>query len=169
MFGGFLRYHVEKVQCVLAPQTTSVAVCRNAFDVCNACYPKKLELVKNRKDELFNDLVDFLQANKLVGKEESSLNFVSNCLWTIDGHQDTMTAQFCPDPSTFESFCGYNLPKKSKHAKRKLNNLCSKSLHAISSSCLTYYREIIGRVSHGQNTSVKFSHLLVAYCSMQNI
>lgn len=144
MFGGFLRYHVVKVQCVLAPQTTSVAVCRNAFDVlmasparCNACYPKKLELVKNRKDELFNDLVDFLQANKLVGKEESSLNFVSvlcNCLWTIDGHQDTMTAQFCPVPSTFESFCGYNLPEKSKHAKRKLNNLCSQSLHAISSS-----------------------------------
>ena len=144
MFGGFLRYHVQKVQCVLAPQTTSVAVCRNAFDVlmasparCNACYPKKLELVNNRKDELFNDLVDFLQANKLVGKEESSLNFVSdlcNCLWTIDGHQDTMTARFCPVPSTFESFCGYNLPEKSKHAKRKLNNLCSQSLHAISSS-----------------------------------
>ena len=68
---------------------------------CNACYPIKLELVKNRKDELFNDLVDFLQANKLVGKEESSLNFVSvlcNCLWTIDGHQDTMTARFCPVP-----------------------------------------------------------------------
>ena len=88
---------------LLAPQTTSVAVCRNVLMAsparCNACYPKKLELVKNRKDELFNDLVDFLHANKLVGKEESSLNFVSvlcNCLWTIDGHQDTMTARFCP-------------------------------------------------------------------------
>ena len=116
--------------------------------------------------------VDFLQAKKLVGKEESSLNFVSvlcNCLWTIDGHQDTMTARFCPVPSTFESFCGYNLPEKSKHAKRKLNNLCSQYFMQFHLSCLTYYREIIGRVSHGQNTSVKFSHLLVAYCSMQNI
>ena len=94
----------------------------------NACYSKKLELVKNRKYELF------LQANKLVGKEESSLNFVSvlrNCLWTIDGHQDTITARFCPVPSTFESFYGYNLPEKSKHAKRKLYNLCSQSLSRL--------------------------------------
>eukprot|EP00731_Ephydatia_muelleri_P035700 Em0149g6a len=48
MFGGFLRYHVEK-----------------------------LELVKNRKDELFNDLVDFLQANNLVAAntaEEAELD-----------------------------------------------------------------------------------------------
>ena len=178
MFDGFLRYHVEKVQCVLAPQTTSVAVCRNAFDVlmasparCNACYPKKLELVKNRKDELFNDLVDFLQANKLVGKEESSLNFVSvlcNCLWTIDSHQDTMTARFCPVPSTFESFCGYNLPEKSKHAKRKLNNLCSQSLHAISSSLFDILQ---GNYWKSEPWSKYFSELqlLVAYCSMQNI
>ena len=49
MFGGYLRYHVQKVQCVLEPQTTSVAICRNVFDV-----------LMPAQDELFNDLVDFL-------------------------------------------------------------------------------------------------------------
>ena len=51
-----------------------------------------------------------------IGRKVDSwgLNFISilcNCLWTIEGHQDTMTAHFCPFPSMFESLCVYNLPE----------------------------------------------------------
>ncbi len=108
-FGGFLRYHVS---CCPEPQEPQRS-CIDAFQLMmsssrqqSARLLKKKEPPRNRKDELFNSIVNLLEEHKLsyspAEAESCGQNLVrvlTDCLWHIDGHHDTLKDQSCPVPS----------------------------------------------------------------------
>ncbi len=103
--------------------------------------PRKREPVRNRKDKLFNDVIDFLVEHKLSyspAEAESCrkklVNVLTDCLWHVDGSHDTLKAQSCPIPTIISRFGGYNTPEHSKHRKRNTSNLSSDTLKALSRS-----------------------------------
>ena len=102
---------------------------------------KKKESPRNQKDKLFNDLIHLLEAKQLfyspTEAESSGHNLVkvfTDLLWHIDGHHTTLRDQSCAIPLVFANFSGYNLPEHSKYGKRKMANLSSDSLKALSHS-----------------------------------
>ena len=140
-FGGFLRYHVSSCGTPQEPQRSRV----DAFQLMMSSVrqqsvrlPRKKEPPRNQKDKLFNAVVDLLEEQKLsyspAEAESSGQNFVkmlTDCLWHIDGHHDTLKKQSCPVPPIFGPFTGYNMPKRSKHRKRIASNLSSDILKTV--------------------------------------
>ena len=103
--------------------------------------PRKKEPPRNQKDKRFNDLIDLLEAKQLFyspAEAESSghslVKVLTDLLWHIDGHHATFSDQSCVIPSIFANFSGYNVPERSKHRKRKMGNLSSDPLKALSHS-----------------------------------
>ena len=86
----------------------------------------------NKKLKLKNDIIDWLQTNKL-GWEPSYaqqlgvafINTLANTLWMIDGNHQTLADRSCQIPTIFDHFQGYNRPelrkKKCKIDHTKLN------------------------------------------------
>ena len=88
---------------------------------------------------LFNAVIDLLEEQKLSyssAKAESSgqnlVKMLTDCLWYIDGHHDSLKKQSCPVPPIFGPFTGYNVPERSKHRKRTTTNLSSDILKVVS-------------------------------------
>ena len=143
-FGGFLRYHVSSSATPQEPQHLRV----DAFQLMMSSsrqqslkLPRKKEPPRNQKDKLFNGIVDLLDEQKLsyspAEAESSGQNLVrvlTDCLWHIDGHHETLEKQSCPVPPIFGPFTGYNLPERSKHRKRTIANLSSDTLKSLSRS-----------------------------------
>lgn len=134
MFGHFIKFRVSK-QMVSTGEQTSDPV-KNPFEVMMAsqlqlCRPKLPENIteKNRKDNLYNDLICLLHGKDLKrsdGEVSSGKTFLStptSVLWYIDGHEETLSSCGCLIPDLFRSFQGYSLPEMSKHRKRTHTNL----------------------------------------------
>ena len=107
--------------------STTQTTMRNAFDVLMqrqaACsqsdkLPRKIDS-RNKKDELFNDLVDLFEANgrtwvdggNMLGK--SFLLKLRDVLWYIDGHHAAFENCSFPILEIFKQFSGYNTPELS--------------------------------------------------------
>ena len=79
---------------------------------------------RNKKDELYNDLLTLLEKKGLYflssDGESAGHNLVrvlTDLLWLIDGHHGTLKDWSCPVPLVFSSFTGYNAPERSKLRK----------------------------------------------------
>lgn len=84
----------------------------------------------NRKIQLKNDILKWLETNELgwsTGACEQQgnkfINTLTETLWSLDGHAETLKSRGCGIPGMFEGFTGYNVPDKSKHRKRSHTNL----------------------------------------------
>lgn len=59
---------------------------------------------------------------------------MTNALWYIDGHHESLVSRGCKIPKLFKPFEGYNVPELSKHRKRQSTNINSDTLSAHVSS-----------------------------------
>ena len=139
-FGAFLWYNVNEIPVAL-PQP------RNAFEVLMSSQRQLARTLpqrkhpRNKKDELYNDLLTLLEEKGLYflssDGESAGHNLVrvlTDLLWLIDGHHGTLKDQSCPVPLVFSSFTGYNAPERSKHRKRTIGNLSAEPLKALNQS-----------------------------------
>ena len=112
---------------------------KNAFDLLmsarkNDSVPQKIDKPKDKKDELYNFILDYIVENCRVTQSIRNLTatFIEklrDVLWYIDGHSSTMEIRSENRiPSFFEQFAGFNRPEKSKHRKRTIENLSSEKL-----------------------------------------
>ena len=92
---------------------------------------------KNRKDDLYNALIDLLEEkNLMLARSESGKRLVKalcNVLWYIDGQHETLSARSCHVPKIFLPFQSYNKPELLKHRKREHTNLSETELQSLSS------------------------------------
>ena len=86
------------------------------------CLPQKLVITTpNKKLELKNDLIDFLEENKLGWTASSAqecgrlfVNTLADVLWYIDGNNNTLADQGHDVPALFKAFKGYYKQKRGK-------------------------------------------------------
>ena len=84
----------------------------------------------NRKIQLKNDILKWLERNELGWSTDACeqqgnkfINTLTETLWNLDGHAETLKSRGRGIPGMFEGFTGYNVPDKSKHRKRSHTNL----------------------------------------------
>ena len=147
-FGNFLRFYVQQTRHDL-PSTSNVPPRRNAFELmmcaqaekASVVLPKKV-LVRNKKDELFNDVLQLIEKEGLVWKASevdnrtasSAICTLRDALWYIDRHHQTLAHRSCHVPHVFTGFVEYNIPERSKHKKRSSSSLCADTLKSHSQS-----------------------------------
>ncbi|WAQ96968.1 hypothetical protein MAR_029658 [Mya arenaria] len=148
---GFYPVKSLKLQCVTAtPDETSstkgvpIATTLNAFNILLAgtkVHPVK-KTCHNRKDELYNDVVEMcvsrdLKLHKSAVKDEGSyiIQVLTNALWYITNQHQTINdtslrfKDVVPVPEPFEKFQGYN---EFKRKKLKAQPLTQDGLHSHS-------------------------------------
>ena len=88
------------------------------------------ELKPNHKIQLKNDILKWLEKNELGWSPDACeqqgnifIKTLTETLWNLDGHAETLKNRGCGIPDMFEGFTGYNKPGKSKHRKRPHTNL----------------------------------------------
>ena len=64
---------------------------------------------------------------------KSLVSALTDALWIIDGHHQTLSSQGHRVPITFGQFVGYNKPEVSKNRKRHVGNLSGSILRSLSS------------------------------------
>lgn len=119
---------------------------RNAFEVLISG-ARKLSLpepyaadgdIVNNKRVLYNRVLQMLQKAGLgftptnFDQGKTLIQTITNCIWTIDPHIDTLRERSFYVPFLFEHLIGYNIPENHKHKKLQLEN--SSVLHLA--SCL---------------------------------
>ena len=79
----------------------------------------------NNKTKIKNDIMEFLQKNKVgwsaLNANSMGVQFVntlSACMWVLDGHHETLAERSCTIPSELKFLSGYNKPESHKHRKR---------------------------------------------------
>ena len=139
-FGNFIRFYVKLLrnadnqQSTTRPNTFEIML-QAQRDAVLLVLPEKVA-VRNKRDELFNDLVELIEKEGLVWKSSevqcgiaaNVLNAIRDALWYLDGHHHTLADQACRVPAIFSSFEGYNKPEKSKHEKRSAAFLSADTL-----------------------------------------
>ena len=90
---------------------------------------------------MHNAIINFLKSKNLLFPASTAHStgkaFIKNltdCLWYIDGHHETLKKQSCPVPEVFHQFFGFNTPELSKHRKRQIENLNFSVLKALTMS-----------------------------------
>ena len=133
-FGRFLRYSVEIESHDNSAQTVS-ELPSNMSLIVNTVHPMNQ---RNNKDKLYNDVLSFLVSAQLMVQHSEVLSikkFISllrDIFWHIDGHHHVFNERSQPIPSVFNAFVGYNCPEKSKHRRRRTQNLSSDCLQNFS-------------------------------------
>ena len=99
--------------------------------------------MKNAKFRLRNSIIDWLERIKLGWSpdvaDSHGRNFVlllTDVLWNLDGHHDTLKSRACAIPPIFSEFVGYNSPEKYKRKKRSPGTLSSSILQVHSNALL---------------------------------
>lgn len=94
--------------------------------------------IVNNKRVLYNRVLQMLQKAGLgftptnFDQGKTLIQTITNCIWTIDPHIDTLRERSVYVPFLFEHLIGYNIPENHKHKKLQLEN--SSVLHLA--SCL---------------------------------
>ena len=85
---------------------------------------------------LKNKFREFLVKNSVGWSEDalkkygsSLINVVSDTLWYIDGHHETLKRQGCSIPVEFSHFQNFNTPESHGHKRKASGNLSSTNLH----------------------------------------
>lgn len=138
-FGNFLRFYVQQTrhEPPLRRNAFELMMCAQA-ERASVVLPQKV-LVRNKKDELFNDILQLIEKEGLVwkasevdnGTSSNAISTLRDALWYIDGHHQTLSDRSCQVPSVFAGFTQYN-PDRSKHKKRSTSSLCANTLKSHS-------------------------------------
>ena len=145
VFGNFLRFYIEKNRRVLLA-TSHDSPRQNAFELMMCAQTEKAfvllkkVLACNKKDKLFNDILQLIEKEGLVwwasevDNETASTAVckLRDALWYIDGHHHTLADRSCHVSQVFEGYVEYNIPERSKHRKRLSLSLCAATLKSHS-------------------------------------
>ena len=100
--------------------------------------PSEQAILRSQKVALMGDVIKWLE-RKNVGWSSDRVTLgtkfvsaVTDILWYIDGHHDTLQYRACSVPVEFREFQGYNKPEVAKHRRRSLENMCSGMLNNYS-------------------------------------
>ena len=80
--------------------------------------------MKNKKNQLFNDILHFLDSFAVTVEESNKdelkrlVVLLQNTFRHINGHHHVFEQRALAVPSIFSTFRGYNVPERSKHRKR---------------------------------------------------
>ena len=93
--------------------------------------PLLISQPRNKKDELHNAVIQFLEKDSLTwtssevdcGLANMTMKTLTDVLWYVDGHQSKLSERSCGLPPLFEEFVGYNKPEMAKHRKRSSTTL----------------------------------------------
>ena len=152
-FGRYIKYHVRSETLSTATQQPTSSP-RNAFEVMMAAqgimhatvrttrHPPPV-IVKNKRDQLFNDLLSTIESRGLQWRPEEvhcgaatrAIQAIRDTLWYIDGSHKILTERSCVVPEIFKSFDGYNKPELSKHRKRAVDSM-ARDVLVSHSQCL---------------------------------
>ena len=133
-FGRFLKYCVE-IEDLSVSNDSAVG----PIDPVQSplCFVTPV-IVRNRKDQLFNDLIDLFVSHDALLKENEVGKFgkelvacLRDILWYVDGYQAVFSVRAMPMPKLFQRFSNYNMPHLSKHRKRRTANLSSDQLNGF--------------------------------------
>lgn len=129
---GSSQYRVEPSDTHLSASTTATQGGPDAFSVL-MCSQRQVQFVqgvsspKNKKEELVNATASRLekegvgfQPTDVETKGKCPLNTLTDALWVIDGHSQTLSDRSCSVPTKFTCFSGYNVPEASKHGRKTL-------------------------------------------------
>ena len=140
MFGQFVKF----CAIVLEEEEELTSSKRRRVDVGDDVsvplqVPPLISKEKNKKDRLYNDLIEFCVAQSVGWEEPNShgkqfISDLSNTLWYIDGHHHVLSSRSCKVPECFSIFGGYNRPERSKHRKRSISNLKREKLLELASN-----------------------------------
>ena len=128
MFGSFVKFHV------VVPHRESKVTSPKRLQIENRKFlPPVLTSTRNRKDELYNSVVQQLSVDGLGWHEplkygKPFITDLCNLLWFIDGHHDVFRSRSCTIPTYFSKFVGFNRPELSKHRKRSISNMSREKL-----------------------------------------
>ncbi len=132
-FGRFLKYFVEIEEDVSVSNDSTIDPIQSpplSFVV--------PIIVRNKKDQLFNDLIDLFVSHNALFKENEVMKFgkelvacLRDILWCVDGYQAVFSVRAMPVPKLFQRFSDYNLPHLSKLRKRRTANLSSDQLNGF--------------------------------------
>ena len=96
----------------------------------NRTYLPELAEDSDRKKKVRNLVRDFLKSNGVGWSVEGAkvygiqlINAVSECLWYIDGHHETLAAQSCSVPSELSHIQGHNKPETHGHKRKSSASL----------------------------------------------
>ena len=146
VFGRFLRYVVVSSELMVVAQQS-----RNAFSVMMASQRSLSQkplpdaiVERNKKDALYNAFLEFLRSRNLSWSSDECctvgaklIHTISDVLWHIDDHHQTISRRSTPIPAIFSEFQGYNDPVRSKHRKRQSQNMSSTKLSDLASILTT--------------------------------
>ena len=100
-------------------------------------------IVKNKRNQLFNDLLSTIQSRDLQWRPEevhcgsatkAIIQAIRDTLWYIDGSHLTLSERSCGVPEIFKKFNGYNKAEVSKHRKRASSSMARDVLVSHSQS-----------------------------------
>ena len=130
----------------------------------------------NKKEELFNALIKFIETNEFkwtLSEMSANVGFntistLMDALWCIDGNYEKFAEQFSGIPVVFP---GYNKPERSKHRKRKVSSLSGDILYSHSQGLFSNLQS--GFWDHPQWKPFKQEVELLAkglqkYCNIQS-
>ena len=169
-FGSFVKLHVEQ-QRPDAPSSNTdtpdafAILMANQRLLSSPALPDRLQ-ERNKKDKLYNDLISLVDGMGLKwqsGEVKSGKSFLitlTNTLWYIDGHHESLSSRNCEVPQLFRPFVGYNMPELTKHRKRQSTNLSSDALSMHVSSL--YYSLLVSWISTKKWEALKASTLSLA-------
>lgn len=107
--------------------------------------PQRIPLVKNRKQKLHNDLIDYSERNnKIYGMHTKLLQRVRSlccdlliyCGSYINGHYEGFKNHFNTIPPSISQLLGYNIPEALKHCKWSLQNTSAPILREYANNIL---------------------------------
>jgi hypothetical protein len=83
---------------------------------------------RTKKDKLYNDIVGWLASNKLGWRKPfvdtagcQLVSTLTDALWYVDGHHQTLVERSCTVPVAVACFSGYNNPAMSKHKVKPMD------------------------------------------------
>jgi len=94
--------------------------------------PNESAIMRSRKMALKRDVLKWLDKKKVGWSIDRVSTFgvkfvqtLTDCLWYIDSHHDTLQGRACQVPDKFNEFQGYNKPEESRHRRREAENMCA--------------------------------------------
>jgi len=139
LFGLYLCYYMHNIIQATPPLPNAFSILMyNQRLLSQPRAPEKLQ-VRTRKDKLYNDVIQMLDdeglkypASVVSSSGRDFVKTLTEVLWYIDGHQETIKKQSFPIPDHFLKFVGYNAPELAKHRKRQHTNLSVDVLNSLS-------------------------------------
>lgn len=105
-------------------EKNAFTVMKNAQKSKLGAMPEKLEVKNNKKHALQNKVIDYLTELKIgfnnMENSKCVVKLLTDTMWYIDPHIDTLTERYDRFPPDFKRFLKYNIPESHKHSRMNL-------------------------------------------------